>query len=279
MKTLVVAVSGGVDSVVLLHILARRQEAKLTIAHFDHGIRLESDADARFVEGLAAMYQLPFFVKQEILGEQASEELARDRRYAFLNEVAEKVDGHIVTAHHADDVVETIAINISRGTGWRGLTPMSHQGIIRPLLGMTKQEIYKYALAHSLEWVEDETNQSERYLRNRMRRALHAIPHPVKKNILELRDDQERLRVDIEQELQMIIDQLGETGYSRYFFTTIQQGVAVEILRHLAHYAITHPQARRGLIAIKTSQPGTTTQLGNGYRLRFRKRDFIVETP
>jgi tRNA(Ile)-lysidine synthase len=112
----VVAVSGGVDSVVLLDHLAGHPEYELVVAHFDHGIRDDSREDEAFVRSLAEKYNVPFESKREDLGKQASEELARDRRYAFLRSVAGKHNAQIITAHHADDAVETIAINLLRGT-------------------------------------------------------------------------------------------------------------------------------------------------------------------
>src|SRR5690349_2987705 len=102
MNRLLVAVSGGVDSVVLLDMLVKRGGYELLIAHFDHGIREESGEDARFVEGLARYYSLPFFTKREELGEKASESIARERRYAFLRELVKEHRATIVTAHHAD---------------------------------------------------------------------------------------------------------------------------------------------------------------------------------
>ena len=116
MATYVVAVSGGVDSVVLLDVFSKIKHHTLVVAHFDHGIRTDSVHDARFVEALAKKHTLTFETLREELGADASEEKARDRRYAFLRSVAKKYDGRIVTAHHSDDAVETIAINMSRGT-------------------------------------------------------------------------------------------------------------------------------------------------------------------
>src|SRR3989344_5293986 len=113
----IVAVSGGVDSVVLLDMLIKQKEHNLVVAHFDHGIRVDSDADARFVWELAKKYELSFEVRREELGDAASENTARSHRYAFLRDIAKKYSATIVTAHHADDVVETIAINLTRGTG------------------------------------------------------------------------------------------------------------------------------------------------------------------
>ena len=141
----VVAVSGGVDSVVLLDMLAA-EGVNIVVAHFDHGIRPDSAADARFVKALAARYGVEYIGKREELGADASEELARERRYAFLHEVAQKHHAKLVTAHHLDDLIETIALNMRRGTRWQGLRAMSDERIERPLLKRTKSELIAYAL-------------------------------------------------------------------------------------------------------------------------------------
>src|SRR5690348_2939142 len=110
----VVAVSGGVDSVVLLDILSKQPGLKLTIAHFDHGIRNDSYKDRQFVEGLAKKYQLLFVYKEGSLG-KASEAKAREARYEFLRK-AQKDSGSqaIITAHHQDDLLETAILNMLR---------------------------------------------------------------------------------------------------------------------------------------------------------------------
>lgn len=273
-----VAVSGGVDSVVLLHKLITENEHEIVVAHFDHGIRPESDADARFVEGLAKFYGLAFETKREELGAHASEAVARDRRYAFLRGMAKKHDAIIVTAHHADDVVETIAINLLRGTGWRGLAVLDTPAIVRPLLSLTKQDIYDYALTNRLEWVEDETNATDAYLRNRLRRRIRAsLTDEAIATLLELREQQVKLRHDITNEERATI---GDSScYSRYLFTHIDIVVATDLLRYLTNHGITRPQAERALHAIKTMQAGATSEIGAGITLSFTQRDFTIQTP
>ena len=96
----VVAVSGGVDSVVLLDMMSRRGDVDAIVAHFDHGIRDDSLEDRLFVGELASAYGFPYEFKREELGSDASEDLARVQRYAFLREVAKKYDARIMTAHH-----------------------------------------------------------------------------------------------------------------------------------------------------------------------------------
>ncbi|CAN5394631.1 hypothetical protein BH10PAT4_BH10PAT4_4430 [soil metagenome] len=270
----VVAVSGGVDSVVLLDYMAGHSEYELIVAHFDHGIRDDSHQDAIFVRSLAEKYGIPFESKREELGKQASEELARNRRYAFLRSVAKKYDGLIATAHHADDAVETIAINLMRGTGWRGLAVLDSD-IIRPLLDMGKQDILDYALAHNLSWHEDSTNASDAYLRNRIRRKTAQLSADDKQQLLGLRAHQIGLKNDIEREVRGLTGE--KPTYSRYMLTHCDPKTAMECLRVITRGTLTRPQLTRALLAIKTNMPGTKFEAGRGVLFRFTSRNFEVE--
>lgn len=276
----VVAVSGGVDSVVLLHALVSRGEHELVVAHFDHGIRKESHLDAQFVERLSNKYVVPFEVRREELGAEASEEVARDRRYLFLREVAKKHGAIVATAHHMNDIAETIAINIARGTGWRGVAVLAGD-VYRPLLHMTKHDIRAYAESKRLDWREDSTNASDVYLRNRLRRKLN--DEDVILQLATLRSRQVELRDAIDGEVARIL--AAEKGeYSRYFFTHINNGVAVELLRGVAvevlGRSLPRPQLERALLAIKTARPGTVFPFG-GAELVVSRRTFSlsVKTP
>jgi len=277
-----VAVSGGVDSVVLLDMLAGEGEHELIVAHFDHGIREDSAADARFVEALAKHYNLEFVGTREELGQGASEELARTRRYEFLRNEAKKRGATIATAHHADDIIETIAINISRGTGWRGVAVLDSPAIYRPLLSLTKESIRTYARSKRLEWVEDSTNAETKYLRNRIRRLIaEKLSDEQRDTILAVWKRQIGLKAQIDLETLTFVESDGE--YSRYFFAQIDDGVASELLRAFVLVrggeSPTRPQAARALIAIKTAKPHSVYELGARTNLRFTARTFIVETP
>lgn len=175
--TYVVAVSGGVDSMVLLDLLQKRPGLKLIIAHFDHGIRKDSELDRKLVQKIAKNHNLPFVHENGNLGSNASEALARKARYVFLDSVKNASGASaIITAHHEDDVLETAVINMVRGTGRLGLTSLkSTDGIVRPLIGYDKDQIIEYAGKHAIAWREDETNQNTIYLRNYIR--THVIPH------------------------------------------------------------------------------------------------------
>lgn len=170
----VVAVSGGVDSVVLLHLLKDTPGVKITVAHFDHGIREDSTEDRRLVQALAKTYGLPFVYHRGELGPGASEAQARAARYAFLHQVRKtsRADA-VITAHHQDDVLETIILNLLRGTGRRGLSSLKSTDVVkRPLLHIPKKELLRYANREGLRWREDSTNADEAYLRNYIRKNI-----------------------------------------------------------------------------------------------------------
>lgn len=273
----VLAVSGGVDSVVLLDMFAKRGNHELLVAHFDHGIREDSAEDARFVEGLAKRYALPFFTHREELGEKASEETARGHRYAFLRNIAKEQNAKIVTAHHADDVVETIAINCMRSESWRGLAVLGARDIERPLVGLTKQDIYDYAMKNALEWAEDSTNTSDTYLRNRIRKKTQArLDATSRQHLLELWKKQTALKAEIDEEGKRFTG--GEL--SRYFFTMIGFREAVELMRQLVLQktgkSLLYSQAEYGVLAVRTAKPGSTTMLGEGVILEFSRGEFIA---
>lgn len=264
----------------LLDILSR-SEHRLIVAHVEHGIRGEtSRADARFVAALAQKYNLPFVSVSLDLGSNASEELARQKRYDFLLAQAQKFGAVLVTAHHAEDVAETIAINIERGTGWRGLAVLARTGIRRPLISFTKTQLYDYALQHRLEWVEDATNASDLYQRNRVRKALKSvISQRTIVRILQFRARQLALRKDIERETERIT--LRNSG-SRYFLSQIDDDAALELLasdiaRQTGGLRPTRPRTQRALLAIKTARPGAKIDVGDGVQLEIASRTYCAK--
>ena len=167
----VVAVSGGIDSVVLLDILAKKGEYELVVAHADHGVRGDSAADAAFVEELAASYKLNKVITKLNFSKKPSENVMRQARYDFLFKVMQEYNATgVVVAHHKDDVLETSILNVHRGTDRYGAAGgMNRKGIIRPLMHMTKKQIIEYAKTHDLSWREDSTNIDTTYTRNNIR--------------------------------------------------------------------------------------------------------------
>lgn len=269
----VVAVSGGVDSMVLLDMMSRIGGHDIVVAHFDHGIRSDSADDADFVRQVAMQYDFPFETQRVELGAAASEESARIHRYTFLHEVAGRHDARLVTAHHADDVIESIAINVSRGTGWRGVAVMDAP-IDRPLLSTSKQSILQYARERNVSWREDSTNASDAYLRNRLRRKLAALPVEHKRALGELHQQQKVLKTKIHEEIAALVGEGPE--YGRYFFLTIPKPVALECLRYVTEGRLTRPQCERLLVAIKTAAAGAVYEAGSGVRTRFTTRNFSL---
>ena len=287
--TLIVAVSGGVDSVVLLdmlvtgHVLVEdndvlRRPCLVVVAHFDHGIREDSAADARFVEGVAQRYGLTYVSTREELGSGASEESARARRYEFLREVAATYKGQIVTAHHLDDLVETIVLNIQRGTRWRGLAAMNNAHIVRPLLKRTKSELIAYALGRRLEWVEDETNNRDTYQRNRIRTLTTPLPLQVKQQLYTLWQAQHDMR-------QKIGEEIGKRHFpitSRHFLMMIEPDVGRELLYEWVlqncGVSLLSSQLDYALHGIKLGRPGARLEIGQGIEVCLTKRTWSVQT-
>ena len=177
-------VSGGVDSVVLVDLFLR-SELTFSIAHCNFNLRAEeSDGDQQLVEELARDKGIQLFVKsfdtKEEEGSQpeSTQMVARRIRYAWFNELSkDHAFNYIVTAHHGDDNIETVLLNITRGTGVQGLAGMEtvNGNLFRPLLPFTKNEIINYAVEHGLNWREDSSNASVKYKRNNIRHQL--IPH------------------------------------------------------------------------------------------------------
>ncbi|NOS68783.1 MAG: tRNA lysidine(34) synthetase TilS, partial [Verrucomicrobia bacterium] len=187
-----VATSGGVDSMVLLHLLnalALKHEWKLSVAHFDHKLRgSSSSADARLVKLTAHRLGLPFHCKRADVKSHAAknkvsvEMAARELRHAFLARTARKMGVRCVAlAHHADDQVELFFLRVLRGAGSDGMGGMKWQNVspadarlklIRPLLAISKTELLAFALSNKISFREDASNASSDILRNRIRHEL-----------------------------------------------------------------------------------------------------------
>lgn len=182
---IVVGLSGGADSVALLHILCSLKEEfgwSMTAVHIHHGLRgKEADGDAAFAEEFCAKLGVPCVVRKVDVKAEAKarklgeEETGRLLRYAAFREIAGE-EGYIAVAHHKRDQAETMLMRLCRGTGLRGLTGMSpvRENICRPLLRCNREEIERYCRENGLMWREDATNQEEAYTRNRLR--LRVLP-------------------------------------------------------------------------------------------------------
>lgn len=177
-KRVLLAISGGLDSVVLGFLL-RKQACEVIWAHCNFGLRnSESDDDEIFVKNLAEQWNTPletirFDTKKYAKKNQLNTQLAaRKLRYDWFEKLAGKKQcDYIATAHHADDNLETFLINLSRGTGIKGLSgiPQKAGKIVRPLLPFSREMIHQYALKNHLQWREDSSNATDTYLRNSIR--------------------------------------------------------------------------------------------------------------
>lgn len=196
----ILAVSGGIDSMVLLERFFRDEPENIVVAHFNHGTRTSADLDEQFVFSRCKELKVPFETMKIMLGEGVSEELARQKRYDFLYHVANKYGGEIYTAHHLDDLIESIAINLIRGTGWRGLTPFSDNRIHRPFIemGFYKTDILRFAAENKVLFREDPTNSTDDYLRNRVRSKLLIMPRAEKERLIDFYKRQTIIRHEIE---------------------------------------------------------------------------------
>ena len=232
--TYVVAVSGGVDSMVLLDVLAKNPDVKLTVAHFDHGIRVDSKQDRELVQKTAKNYKLPFVYHEGKLGPGTSEALARTARYAFLRRVQQAANAQaVITAHHQDDVLETAILNVLRGTGRKGLTSLqNHQGLVRPLLRTPKQALIDYALANGLTWHEDSTNQDTAYKRNHIRRNL--IPRftsSEKQTVLSELNELAKINADLDRLLMNHLHmQPAHDVLDRHWFIMLPHNASLELM-------------------------------------------------
>ncbi len=176
--TVICAVSGGADSVALLfglYLLKEKLEIRLEAAHFNHHLRgEESCRDAAFVREFCDRYDIPLHTGEAEVkaGKKGLEAAARDARYAFLR----SIPGKIATAHTADDNAETVLLHLIRGSGLKGLGGIApvNGNLIRPMLNITRAEVEAFLEAWCLRHIEDSSNDTDAYLRNRIRH--HVMP-------------------------------------------------------------------------------------------------------
>lgn len=191
---LLIAISGGVDSAVLTQ-LCHQLHLNVTLAHCNFNLRgEESDADEQFVEQFAETLNLELFVQNfdtELYAKNYKRSIqmaARELRYSWFEELAEQLHfDYILTAHHADDNLETFLINFTRGTGLEGLTgiPEINGKFVRPLLPFSGNDIENYAKTNKIQWREDSSNKSVKYLRNKLRHEVIPVLKEINPNLLQ----------------------------------------------------------------------------------------------
>ncbi len=306
-NTYVVAVSGGVDSIVLLDVLVQGQAraqyfqnnqilqelvsnitdplSQIVVAHFDHGIRADSSTDEQFARGVAGDYGIRFESEHAELGAGASEAEARQARYNFLRLCCKRYNAQLVTAHHQDDLLETMIINLVRGTGWRGLASLSSDTqTLRPLLDIPKVQLVAYAKKYDLKWKEDSTNTDQSYLRNYVRLTL--LPQMYKKDpeskdrLLQINQNLSEVKSKIAIELQNlnIKYKISNIKYAipRYDLTMWPPTVAREVVRSILAQLDPgwHPsslQIKRVVHFIKSAQPGKQLEVSKHLNIELNK--------
>ncbi|SFZ94500.1 tRNA(Ile)-lysidine synthase [Flaviramulus basaltis] len=189
-----IAISGGIDSVVLTY-LCHKIGLKFSLVHCNFNLRgKESDGDEDFILQLAEDLDLEVFIENFDTEKYAKDNkrsiqmAARELRYAWFEELAEQLKfDYILTAHHADDNLETFLINFTRGTGLEGLTgiPEVNGKFVRPLLPFSRGDIKNYAKEYNIEWRDDSSNTSKKYLRNKLRYDVVPILKEINPSLLQ----------------------------------------------------------------------------------------------
>lgn len=287
-ETIIAAVSGGVDSMALLHMLYSGGYHNVIVAHFQHGIRQDDNEEVKLVKLISNKdYGYRVVLGQGKLGSQASEAQARKARYTFLEGVRAKYKASvIITAHHQDDEIETAIINLMRGTKSRGLAPMRANSVItRPLLDVSKKTLMEYATINRLAWREDPSNDNMEYLRNRVRQTvmpkLTEGSSQRQKMIALIKSSAEATK-SIEYNIEILSGLLiGKKTISRQPFTSLPHKIAAEVIARWLRVELNIPIDKllieRLVIKIKTSKPGTKHSIAGGWYLHVNTDSAVIQ--
>ena len=271
----------------------------VVVAHFDHCTRPSSETDRMFVQKFCLDRGIKCESKRtkREMSEHLPEKEARNMRYNFFAQVREKYGANeIWVAHHLDDLVESVAINLLRGTGWRGLSVMNSSGVKRPLIDgefgrvYDKRDILKYAADNGVCYRQDPTNTEDIYLRNRVRRVTFELPREVKDELWVLRSKQCKLRVEVAEAVDTVIGLLvgngewreveGTLAVPRGVFGEMDDAVAMEVIEVLVKERLgakcTRPQLRDFLGAIREYAPGKVFNLPRGKLVRMGREFFVI---
>jgi tRNA(Ile)-lysidine synthase len=197
------AVSGGIDSMVMLHAATASRPDRVAVATFDHGSGPHSARAVDLVGRVAMSAGVSIVVGRGTAAERPSEAAWRDARVSFLRAAAAELRATVCTAHTRDDQVETVLFRELRGAGPRGLAGLAAESDIRrPLLDFTRREVSDYARAAGVEWVDDPTNDDRAYSRNRLRHdvipALRAVHPDIEADLAAVGDRAARWRADVD---------------------------------------------------------------------------------
>ena len=279
-KTVLCAVSGGRDSMVLLHVLlelAQREGFAVAVAHYNHQLRENAVRDELLVFEYCAMLGLPFYlgggdVRAYAKTHGASiEDAARTMRYAFLQDTARECGAdYIATAHHRQDNAETLLLHLLRGSGLQGLGGIApvRGNIIRPLLAVDRADIDRYVETNNIPYAEDESNQDTVYTRNRLRHELLPLLEEIAPgSVGRIADTAQRLRAD-EAFLQQYCDSILPRGAEipTSLLRREHPAVATRLVRAAAREFDIELTAAQTEAVLKTRR-GACLSLGGGVRV------------
>ena len=289
---LLLGVSGGVDSMTMLHLLVR-SGYQVSVAHMNFGLRgKDSDQDEAFVSETGYALHVPVFTKQVDTLEYAHEKrisiqmAARELRYQWFRELQEKHGfDHVATAHNADDNLETVLFNLTKGTGIRGVSGINHRWgfLVRPLLFAEKSKIIAFAEANAIRWREDTSNADTKYIRNKIR---HEVV-PSLKNInpaLTAHFENTRLRlVGTQQVLERWADEIrekylhhsGDIVYITLEWMTRMESDAVILSEILRPYGFSYTQCQE---MVKASGQSGKLFYGKNYILNIDRDRFVLKS-
>jgi tRNA(Ile)-lysidine synthase len=262
--SVLVGVSGGPDSIALLHVLVALSDLmglRLGVAHLNHCLRkAAADSDEKFVKSVATELDLPVFIeKTDILKEQKKkglslEEAGRDARYHFFHTVCRKMQfNKIAVGHHQDDNAEQILLNLIRGSGPAGVCgiPPVRENIVRPLIQTSRAEIMKYLTTQKTNFVIDESNNDERFTRNKIRH--HLIPLLKRDYNPQISEALNRFSVILKSEEEWISD-LINPFYDQAVLNTDDRKIALSVSVLLTfHLAAQRRVLRKAILKIKSN--------------------------
>ena len=286
----VCALSGGADSVALLwalYLLREKLQITLSAAHFNHGLRgEESDRDQAFAEALCRQYDIPIYLGSGSVtaGSKGLEAAAREARYQFFD----TLPGKVATAHTADDNAETVLMHMVRGTGLKGLGGISpiRGRIIRPMLTVTRQEVLDFLQEYCLHHIEDSSNETDQFLRNRIRHSVMpllkqenpSLCETLSQMALRLRQDEQVLQELTRGELPAVSElrRMPQPLRSRYLAAFLEQcGIKEPESEHLT---LAEKLVFSEKPSARASFPGGITLCRNYDRLEKQKESETLQT-
>lgn len=295
-ETVLAAVSGGADSVCMLHMLldlSKSQNFSVCAAHFNHMLRgEEADRDEAFVTDMCLSLGIPFFSGSGDVAafakthRQSTEEAARIMRYDFLHKTAANIGAaKIATAHNADDNAETVILNLARGTGLAGLRgiPPVRDNIIRPILCLTRCDVENYLSSNSISYVTDSTNLEDIYSRNKLRHHVMPVLRELNPRFSEslmrtseiIRQDEEFLSCEAEK---IIDEHVKNSRINISILHNLPKSLSTRVIRRMANTELSSSHTDDILSLCKNASPSARLDIP-GIVVRREYDDIVFGNP